>query len=402
GENRPIRFENAATQTVVECAYDSQGRRFEKKVTVAGTLTLHERYVYDGYLQIAAFDVSTDAEGTESFALKRVIFWDPEEPTATRPLAINVLGDNLYFPTIDLTKNVCELVDFYGNTAATYDYAPFGAVTTGTPSGASVPANPFQWSSEVYDSELDLVYYNYRHYSPSDGRFLSRDPIEELGGRNLYAFAENSPIGKRDILGRAIPQLGAGPDVEAPQPPKPDCTEMINGFMAWYSREKAKLEDRDESGKNWVERLPRCPSRLLKEEAREVVPMGESCFYIREYIGFKSPDENEWSFTNPLFFEITQIIGELLCGMRYHPKGVFELRTKDTSKYDGHGNQCIYDSEGILIQEIPSAGTVDWSGPGGNHLEVDVSPFKTAVEIDRNCGGKGRYVNMYYEVRPSW
>ncbi|MGF0069905.1 hypothetical protein [Candidatus Spyradosoma sp. SGI.093] len=28
GENRPIRFENAATQTVVECAYDSQGRRF--------------------------------------------------------------------------------------------------------------------------------------------------------------------------------------------------------------------------------------------------------------------------------------------------------------------------------------------------------------------------------------
>ena len=35
-ENRPIRFENAATQTVVECGYDSQGRRFEKKVTVSG------------------------------------------------------------------------------------------------------------------------------------------------------------------------------------------------------------------------------------------------------------------------------------------------------------------------------------------------------------------------------
>ena len=31
GENRPVRFENAETQTVVECAYDSQGRRFEKK-----------------------------------------------------------------------------------------------------------------------------------------------------------------------------------------------------------------------------------------------------------------------------------------------------------------------------------------------------------------------------------
>ncbi len=42
-ENRPVRFENAEVQTVVECGYDSQGRRFEKKVTVAGATTLHHR-----------------------------------------------------------------------------------------------------------------------------------------------------------------------------------------------------------------------------------------------------------------------------------------------------------------------------------------------------------------------
>ena len=193
GENRPVRFENAGTQTVVECGYDSLGRRFEKKVTVAGTLVLHERYAYRGYLQIAAFDIA----GT----LKRVIYWDPTEETATRPLAVNILGDNVYFPTIDLTKNVCELVDFYGNVAATYDYAPFGAVSAGTPSGAAVPANPLQWSSEIYDSELDLVYYNHRHYSPALGRWLSRDPIEEQGGLNLYAFVVNSATSYFDDLG---------------------------------------------------------------------------------------------------------------------------------------------------------------------------------------------------------
>ena len=197
GENRPVRFENAGTQTVVECEYDSLGRRFEKKVTVAGTLVLHERYAYRGYLQIAAFDVA----GTQTPTLKRVIYWDPTEETATRPLALNVLGDQVYFPTVDLTKNVCELVDFYGNTAATYDYAPFGAVTTGTPSGSAVPANPFRFSSEFYDSELDLVYYNYRHYSPADGRWLSRDSIEEQGGWNLYAFVANRPINGMDFNG---------------------------------------------------------------------------------------------------------------------------------------------------------------------------------------------------------
>lgn len=52
-----------------------------------------------------------------------------------------------------------------------------------------------------HDPELDLVYYNYRHYSPSDGRFLSRDPIEEQGGLNLYAHCENNPISYTDELG---------------------------------------------------------------------------------------------------------------------------------------------------------------------------------------------------------
>ena len=197
GENRPIRFENAGTQTVVECGYDSLGRRFEKKVTVAGTLVLHERYAYRGFLQIAAFDVA----GTQEPALKRVIYWDPTEETATRPLAISIVGDNVYFPTVDLTKNVCELVDFYGNVAATYDYAPFGNVSAASPSGSAVPANPLQWSSEIYDSELDLIYYNYRHYSPADGRWISRDPIEEQGGLNLYCFCGNNLLNLYDLLG---------------------------------------------------------------------------------------------------------------------------------------------------------------------------------------------------------
>ena len=63
--------------------------------------------------------------------------------------------------------------------------------------------NPFRFSSEHYDSELDLVYYNYRHYSPSLGRFLSRDPIEEQGGLNLYAFVGNRQ-GAIDLLGESF------------------------------------------------------------------------------------------------------------------------------------------------------------------------------------------------------
>ena len=77
-----------------------------------------------------------------------------------------------------------------------YGYAPFGNVTE-----SGDVSQPFQWSSEHYDSELDLVYYNFRHYSPSLGRFLSRDPIAEQGGLNLYAFVKNNPVFRIDNHG---------------------------------------------------------------------------------------------------------------------------------------------------------------------------------------------------------
>ena len=180
-QNRPVSFRNDATDTLVECAYDYRGRRCTKKVTVAGTVTLHQRYIYREYLQIACVDLTRAAHPALWFVL-----WDPTQPTATRPLAIQKDGSWFTYGH-DVTKNVWEVFGPSGYVRTSYDYAPFGAV-----SATGDVTQPFQWSSEFYDSELGLVYYNYRHYSPTDGRWLSRDPIEEEGGRNLYAFVKES------------------------------------------------------------------------------------------------------------------------------------------------------------------------------------------------------------------
>jgi hypothetical protein len=40
-------------------------------------------------------------------------------------------------------------------------------------------------------------------YNPSTGRWLSRDPVEETGGLNVYVFVGNQPINKTDRDGRA-------------------------------------------------------------------------------------------------------------------------------------------------------------------------------------------------------
>lgn len=41
-------------------------------------------------------------------------------------------------------------------------------------------------------------------YDPNTGRWLSRDPIEEEGGINLYQFAKNNPINFYDKLGLLV------------------------------------------------------------------------------------------------------------------------------------------------------------------------------------------------------
>ena len=47
-------------------------------------------------------------------------------------------------------------------------------------------------------------------FDPSVGRFASRDPIEEQGGKNLYGIAANNPISLADGLG--LDTIVASPD----------------------------------------------------------------------------------------------------------------------------------------------------------------------------------------------
>jgi RHS repeat-associated protein len=68
--------------------------------------------------------------------------------------------------------------------------------------GSAAGLNPFRFSSEVWDGALGLVYYNWRHYNPLDGRFISRDPIGEQGGLNLYGFVGNDPVNNVDAFGQ--------------------------------------------------------------------------------------------------------------------------------------------------------------------------------------------------------
>ncbi len=189
-ENRPVTFTNSDSNTVVECQYDSMGRRAFKKVTINGSVTLHQRYIYRGYLQIACVDLTRSHH-----PVMWLVTWDPTQPVATRPLAIRING-SWYTYGWDLTKNICELYSTSGFISTSYSYTPFGSERA-----VGSITQPIQWGSEFMDDTLGMAYYIHRHFNHFDGRWISRDKVKESFNLNLYSFVRNSPILKIDSLG---------------------------------------------------------------------------------------------------------------------------------------------------------------------------------------------------------
>jgi RHS repeat-associated protein len=111
-----------------------------------------------------------------------------------------------------------------GQVTANLDYDAFGreiratgtkTPATGQPPGLApgdpwVDALPFHFSTKFTDRESGLNYYGYRFYDAVDGRWLSRDPIAESGGINLYAVCYNSALNSVDDNGLSIVSTGSG------------------------------------------------------------------------------------------------------------------------------------------------------------------------------------------------
>ncbi|MEG1480088.1 MAG: RHS repeat-associated core domain-containing protein, partial [Kiritimatiellia bacterium] len=70
-----------------------------------------------------------------------------------------------------------------------------------------ISENPFRFSSEVHDDALALVYYNYRHYSPTIGRWCGRDPIGNFFCKGLYVISKNHRGNHFDWLGLVDPDF---------------------------------------------------------------------------------------------------------------------------------------------------------------------------------------------------
>jgi RHS repeat-associated protein len=105
-------------------------------------------------------------------------------------------GLALYYAR-DHLGSVRDVVDATGNTLASYDYDPYGNPLRTT--GATHTDR--RYAGMYYHAPSGLYLTHYRVYDPASGRWLSRDPMGEEGGINLYAYVRSNPVNRTDALG---------------------------------------------------------------------------------------------------------------------------------------------------------------------------------------------------------
>jgi RHS repeat-associated protein len=102
-----------------------------------------------------------------------------------------------YFYTCDHLGSVREFLDGSGAVRARYDYDAWGNRTKLSGDLECEIGFTGYWSHAPSGLYLSPT----RAYSSALGRFISRDPLGEAGGLNLYAYVGNDPVNAVDPLG---------------------------------------------------------------------------------------------------------------------------------------------------------------------------------------------------------
>ena len=344
---------------VVESQYDALGRRVIKR-TPDATHT----FVYDGWLLMVERIERCNG------MLEQIDYWWGKDISGTLDgaggigglLYLRKNGSEVYVPLYDGMGNVVQYVDKYGSLVAQYEYDAFG--NTIRKSGAKADELKMRFSTKYHDDEAGLYYFGHRFYSPRIARWLTRDPIGEDGGLNLYVACGNDLVNHLDFLGAYT--LGDAQDSltrrKIPKTRRVGLSWIYFDselFNEWLAMERMRGA--------WWGALPKCPTRICIK--KNGLP--------------ENPDKRKWK--QPQRMTLNRI---------NHPGGVFEMRSLPF----GHSsNQCVYDKNGNWMRGQPAAGTVDYySFPEHwwRHSTHDLRPFELARELGR--------IPDYYSVRPTW
>jgi RHS repeat-associated protein len=173
---------NESSTLRTEFAYDGLGRRVQIIERSAGAISSEQNFVYDGW------NLNEQRDTTNSVV--RRYFAQGEQRLTTA-------DSGNYFYTFDHLGSVREVLDNTGAVRARYDYDVWG---NRTKLSGDLDCD-FGFTSYWFHSPSGLYLSPTRLYSSAFGRFLSRDPLGEKGGLNLYGYVGNDPVNAVDPFG---------------------------------------------------------------------------------------------------------------------------------------------------------------------------------------------------------
>jgi RHS repeat-associated protein len=112
-------------------------------------------------------------------------------------LVEQVTGSTPQYLHQDQVGSTRLITDSAGNAAGTYTFDAYGNEQAHTGTAASA----LRFAGEYTDSETGFQYLRARHYDPSTGQFVIRDPISNET-RSPYSYAASSPLNFVDPSGR--------------------------------------------------------------------------------------------------------------------------------------------------------------------------------------------------------
>ena len=181
GANRVVSFTSTSNNTASSFTYDGLGRLVRVVDTHEGAITADHSYTFCGLARCLAHD---NTQGGS--------------PVSTQYFEQGMItGGTSYYYVRDRLGSVTQLVSTAGTIASQFTFDPYG---NRTQIGGTVIAD-IGYAGYFAHAASGLEFTEHRAYDPTHGRWLNRDPIGEVGGINLYAYANVNPISLRDPLG---------------------------------------------------------------------------------------------------------------------------------------------------------------------------------------------------------
>jgi RHS repeat-associated protein len=184
--------------TTLDYSYDVFGRRVSKTRSGGPLDEKRVEFLWDG--EVLAWELDSE-KGPRTFV---------HEPGSFEPI-LQQQGGETYLCVNDHLGMPKELIDGEGNLAWAAAHGAYGAVIAtegpgevevdgGFVSGGPRVESPFRLLGQVHDEDAELSWTRFRCFDADTGTWISTDPLEMMGGFNLYAV-DGSPTSVSDPLG---------------------------------------------------------------------------------------------------------------------------------------------------------------------------------------------------------